>query len=590
MQQKHLNRFIVTLLLAGMAYGCSDDEKEVEIRNSTINNQRIGSEDGAKITETAPEVNDQNCIKIDLANPSSSDENVEVGNVDGSLTIVLKSETKSCIHLAGAYDGNVTVNNKKDVDADIILDNVKITSNNNAGYLKLKATAEKGLTYNVKLVGENEISGNSTEDCKKVINCAVNMNVFGEGSLQVNAAYKTGIGVDDVFHLYSGNVGIKVDRTEDTITQMKKKEKGFGAKITNGFIMSGGNLNIVARDSGTAFEMEARGLKVDGADCELLEGGVVNTNCYGKGKGYIKISGGTITINSDAKALSAGWDVAEDFLSEDTADDPEPNFEMTGGVINIKTYIPRREEELDEEGNVKVDSCSPEGIEGKHDVRISGGEIFIDATDDGIQAGNIVEIKGGKIVAMSKDNDAIDSNTLLNINGGLVVALGEKAPEGGLDADYSCNVTYTAGTLIAIGGYNNQPSNSKAAFVQYSLVENETLDAPQKTQAAGKILALTAPDSDEVLAAVKVPADYDGGNNVLIMHPKAEKGKKFLLHEAESIQPLNPNAEKPDFTWFGDIIMNGNGIVVSKSSREQEAGVKVGKSRHEIEDELADNQ
>ncbi len=466
------------------------------------------------------------CYSINLANPESPASIVQVRKTDDELTINVHTESKLCIELSGAFDGGVVLNNQKNVDIDIHFKDVQITSDKNAGYLDLKSNDKNiGNTYTIELSGQSAITGAAQKKSKSVISADPNLVFKGDGSLSVVAKYKNGIVSNDVLTIASGTIDIRLNRAEAAKAD-KYNEKGFGIKVDNGFEMTGGKVTIEANDNITNYE--SRGIKVDGSD----------KTAYNAGKGYVKISGGELTIHSDAKALSAGWEIDEDAKTETTADDPHPDVFISGGVIDIVTsaeprggrkFGPPPEMKFDENGkpmmpdfmrgelkmdengnfvgpdgqmlppppppefkrrpgpNMKKDkkkagngdssetTVSPEGIEAKRNLVISGGKVHVVAMDDGLNAGETITISGGEVFVWSQSNDALDANNHATISGGLTVLFGAMDPDGALDADMNRNVSYTGGTLVALGGANNAPegADTTGTFAQIALVESK---------------------------------------------------------------------------------------------------------------------
>ncbi len=603
----------------------------------------------ACIAKTAPVIDESKCIAIDLANPNSTDLDVLVNDAKKALTINIKD--KVCIKLSGAYDGRVALENHQNVDVDLILDNVSITSKDSSGTLKLNtAKKNKGNHFVVKLVGDNKIEGAGNKDSKNVLACDANLDIIGDGSLKIVNRYKTGLAVDDVLHVWSGKIDIEVARDNKDENLV---EKGFGMKIENGFIQSGGEIVITARDN--VYKYESRGIKVDGKESE-----------YGAGKGYVIVTGGSLTIESDAKALSAGWSLADDSKTETTDDDPYPDVTITGGKVSLHTYVePResrpmgmppgfgdmkpkhfenvdkdklppeivaaidaqkehdelnagKEEEFklvkDEEEDISV---SPEGLEAKGHMFLKGGEITVVATDDGINAGGQLIISGGTIYARSTDNDALDSNDKIHVAGGTTVVLGSSEPEGGFDADFSSNVSYEGGNVIAIGGENNSPGTvmGSSSFVQMDLVEKAMRGGPgmppppgmdgqggmmppppemdgrgpgmgghgpggrgrgmggpggrpgkQKklSELAGKTIAITAKDSKQAIAAIKLPADYMGGGNLLIMNDKIAKDADYQIYPDATLSG--------DLKWYHDTMLMSEATVEGSEPKDIKGG------------------
>lgn len=143
------------------------------------------------------------------------------------------------------------------------------------------------------------------------------------------------------------------------------------------------------------------------------------------------------------------------------------NIVINGGVLDIRTSAP-----------------GAEGLEGRTSVTINGGEIYIDAYDDGINSQGKIMIAGGKIRVISRHNDAVDSNsqagTGIIISGGDCEALTlAGSPEEGLDCDLT-PIIVTGGRAIAIGGaMSSSPSvpNNQTAAQPTLLICNRHLSA-----------------------------------------------------------------------------------------------------------------
>ncbi len=567
---------------------------------SDLDDEAIQDDPGYDETDITTVEETEGCVEINLSDFASftsdivalaEETDTESDPNTKELTVTISSTDETCIKLSGSYDGGVKFKNKKDVNVNLILDSVTITSETYPGYLKLNTSNEAfsadyaGNTYTVQLNGESTITGAANSESKKVLGCQANMTVVGSGSLTVNAKYKTGIAVDDVMTFKSGVINVNVERP----STMDWEEKGFGIKITNGFVMDNGKLSITARDEIDGFE--SRALKVDGQDCLLtceLEDTCTGSevcdsttgSLYGAGKGYVTINGGEIYIESDAKAISAGWDVDEDYTNNDSSDNPSPNMTVNGGKITIKTFGTPRDE------TTTKASLSPEGLEAKNALVINGGEIRIYSTDDAIQAGNHVEIAGGKIIAYVSQNDAVDSNGTMLLKGGILIAMGATAPEGGIDSDMNSNVTYEGGIMIGIGGSNNSPQTvSAGSFVTTSLSGSSSsqggpgqggpgqgggmgggMGGESGSSYAGRTFALTATGSSDAIAAFKLPSDFAGGTSVIIMAPSLVKGTAYQFN-ADTTLTVAEGSE-----LYDDILLNTEGTISGGTATSVTAG------------------
>lgn len=272
--------------------------------------------------------------------------------------------------------------------------------------------------------------------------------ISGSGSLTLNEGYKHGVYSKDYIRVFGGTLNVNTSGRN-------------AIQSVNGFVMDDGEITISGTGSNT--NNQSRGIIVEGAEDN-------------PGEGFIVINGGKITSSTVGKGMSAKWDYEDDAETEDTSDDPYPYILINGGEISITTTgIPADESKsastfTDADGVTVTETTklSPEGIEGKQAVFISGGIINLNCTDDCINAsrddsgyaGQIV-ISGGNIYAYSSSNDAIDSNGTLTINGGVIVALTAKTPECAFDCDEN-TFAITGGLLVGVGTSNYSKPTSDA--------------------------------------------------------------------------------------------------------------------------------
>ena len=261
---------------------------------------------------------------------------------------------------------------------------------------------------------------------------------------------------DKEFYGFPGDPPLDDKKFKDTPEQLKRMFKfvDYGGKnlnqCKNGFNMYGGT--AVVYGSGTNTNNESRGIVVEGDDTG-------DTN----GLGYFNMTGGAVNIKTVSKGITAKWDSSEDASASPTCT-VNPVVTISGGTINIITYGKPIEEASvassfkDADGETVSEKIkrSPEGIEGKAGLTITGGTINISSTDDCIntsQSSSGIKISGGTIYAHSGNNDAIDSNGTISISGGTIVALTATTPECAFDCDQN-TFAITGGTLIGIGTTN----------------------------------------------------------------------------------------------------------------------------------------
>ena len=187
-----------------------------------------------------------------------------------------------------------------------------------------------------------------------------------------------------------------------------------------------------------------------------------------KAENEVIITAGTIDIKSYDDAIHANNDG-----TLENGSSPLGNVTISGGNISLNASDDAIHADYTLEisgGRTEVTSAY-EGLEGNL-IKVSGGEIYVYATDDGVNATSgksspNITVSGGLLdvaVPTNGDTDGIDSNGSLTITGGTVIAKGPGSASGNAfgaaAVDTDGTVSITGGSLIIFGGIEKTPSGS----------------------------------------------------------------------------------------------------------------------------------
>ncbi len=489
------------------------------------------------------------------------------------------SGTAATITAEGTYTVTGTLTNGQlIVDAantkpQIVLQNASITSDSSAAlYIK---EADKVI---VTLVGENSLSngGQFTAIDESGIDGAVfskqDLSFNGDGSLNIASSAGHGIVCKDdlvftggTFVISCASHGLDANdsvRIKDANITVAAGKDGIHAEnsddASKGFIyISSGTLDITAEGDGISagayLQLE------DGSITVLAGGGHENGDKHssdfygspgGMGGGPGKPRSSIQSTDSSAtsmKALKAesGILINGGVLSLDSADDAiHSNADLTvnGGAGKIASG----DDALHAEdtltitgGDFEISTCY-EGLEALH-IYVSGGDIALVATDDGLNAaggtdqsggggrdfmfgggfshsgdGSIV-ISGGRLY-INSSGDGIDANGTLEITGGDTTIVG---PTTGDTAtlDFDVSGTISGGTFIGTGAYTQMAqtfSGGSQGVIAVGLGE---------TASAGTKITLTDKDG-----TVLVEHSPELNFQVIIFStPQIQKGESYTL-------------------------------------------------------------
>lgn len=322
------------------------------------------------------------------------------------------------------------------------------SSNQNQGSSSKSSSNATMMTYTTTANTDNQ--NNSSVGTPPDMNNAQNNGNMGNPPDMNNSSSNSGNNPDMKGNFGGGNRTANGMPGNNSLGNSSKKSYSTkGIKAESEINISGAAINISSTDDGIHAN----------SDSGVLETGE-------DGKGIISISGGTITISTGDDGIHA---------------DKELN--ITDGYINVLT--------------------SYEGLEAIT-INISGGQSFVYAADDGINACTgdgastpLINITGGyvDVTTGSGDTDGIDSNGSYTQSGGMVLVKGGSSSgqvSGSIDVDG--NITITGGTCVALGGICETPVNSVNAYV-FSSVSFNAGSYSVKDSSGNEIVSFTLNNS-----------------------------------------------------------------------------------------------
>jgi hypothetical protein len=575
--QKIRKSIAFMLALALLLPGCGSvtDDGSLQIGDGTIKDP---SNNDAAVVSTVVDPGDMFSNRdFETAYDTGRCEKI---TLDGNTVQIQKEGTYI---LSGTLeDGQVVVNAKNTDKIQLVLNGVNINSNSSAAIFvqqadKVFITTAKGT--------ENTLSnGGSFAQSEYNIDAVVfskdDLTLNGRGNLTIVSPAGHGVvSKDDLvvtcgdytvtaaghglcgkesvriaggtFSLTAGKDGIHGENNDDTTLgfgyfsggSFQISAQGDGISTSNSLLFSGGDFHITAgggSENGTKASSDNYGGFMGGG----FGGGRPNggrpgdkgntgtdessTSMKGiKATGDLTIHGGTFTINS-----------ADDSVHSNA------NITVTGGVFRIATG----DDGFHADENLTVEAAdiqiteSYEGLEGHH-ILVSGGEISLVSSDDGLNAAGGVDSSGmggrdqmfgggkggpggmggmhgsgdGSIVIsggtlyIQASGDGIDANGTLEITGGDTIVCG---PTQGDTAtlDYDVSATITGGTFIGTGGsmMAQSFSNSQQGVIALRVGTCQANTQLTLTDANGETVISYAPKLDYGVVILSSPDIIQG--------------------------------------------------------------------------------
>lgn len=490
----------ITIVLNGTSITCSNGSP-IYIKNA--DNIKIKSEE-----------NTYNCI-VDArteADDNSDNSSSENGNAAIYAACDLKLVGKGALSVTGNYNNGIQ---SKD---DISIKNVTIKVNavNNAIKGNDEVAIESGEIIAISRKGDGIKTSNSSLSNKgkrkgNVIISGGNIDIYAACD-GIDAAYGVDVSGDGNLNIYtdtysnyseavaadnSGSSASSVGTPPDMNNTQNNGNMGNPPDMNNSSSNSGNNPGMKGNFGGG--NRAANGMPGNNSSGNSSKKSYSTKGI--KAESEINISGAAINISSTDDGIHANSDSGV----LETGEDGNGIISISGGTITISTGDDgiHADKELNiTDGYINV-LTSYEGLEAIT-INISGGQSFIYAADDGINACTgdgsstpLINITGGYIdvTTGSGDTDAIDSNGSYTQSGCMVLVKGGSSSgqvSGSIDVDG--NITITGGTCIALGGICETPVNSVNAYV-FSSVSFNAGSYSVKDSSGNEIISFTLNNS-----------------------------------------------------------------------------------------------
>lgn len=441
------------------SYSDRDSDSSYDADSATVINL---SDDDIKITGDGAEASAQDS-KSDGTSTTSTASTV---NITKEGTYILSGSLS---------DGQIAIETAKDEKVQLVLDGVTLTSSQSAP-LHIKESDKVFITLADKstntLTGPASYSEEASENnIDGVIFSKADLTINGSGSLSVTAS------------------------------------SGHGIVSKDDLIITGGSIDVTAPGDG-----------LQGKDCVKIKNGTINidsendgirsSNSEDKGRGFITVDGGNITVNAGYDGLQAttvlriadgelnittggGSEYAsteDDWGSSWGSNKPDARPDGMGGDMGDPGQPGNMKKPDDgslQTGNsdsasadTTDDTPSAKGLKANIDVRILGGNLTIDSSDDAVHSNGDVHIKSGNLNASTGD-DGVHADSDLVVKGGSInISQSYEGLEGNTVTinGGSLNIKASDDGLNAAGGKDGSSTDGRAGQNDFATDESAYIE------------------------------------------------------------------------------------------------------------------
>lgn len=502
-----------------------------------------------------------NKVSVDMSTLSVSGDRASVS--DNTLTI-----SKGGVYTLSGKNSDASIVISTDDNVKLKLNGVNITS---SGAPVIYVENADKLYIDTEDGTDNSLVSTAADTA--AIRSKDNLKIKGGGTLNITSA-DNGIKCSDNLKIEGGNInidakadGINVNDTfEMTDGNLKITAVGDGIDSSSIANISGGTIDITTNGTPTeTSQTEQSSDKQNRPKTPFGESSSVEFETSSKGikaDWMIKLSGGKINVNSADHAIHCTSDIEIDGANLTLASQYKKGISAHGRITIDGT-------------DTSIDvTKSTEGIEGKTKLTINNGNIKINSTDDGLNAGtstemqppqggfggergqkdrrqpqngqqppqdgqqlpqdgqqppqdgfsgqnnkDVIIINGGNIEVTGRD-DAIDVNGNLVINGGTIKLANPvgtvTGPFAALDADGNITIADGATLIAAVSG---------AQANSLGITQNSIIGYAEYELAAGTTVSLKDDNGDTII----IYAPQEKFSAVYITSPSIEIGKNYTL-------------------------------------------------------------
>ncbi len=272
--------FAIFMVMVLSISACGNSEKP---QASTAPTNTIASTPGAEASATTPPIDESAAAEIVFSEQGVTS-NIDTIDINENVVTIKNGGT---YELSGSSENGQIIVDALDADIYFVLKGITLNCSNSAPlnivnannvYISLFDGSENTFSDS----GKYALAAGETEPDATIFSKG-DLNISGDGILNVNAVYNDAIASRDKLVVESGIININA--------------KNHGIKGKDLLSVVGGEVNVIA-----------------GAD------GIKSTNTLDTAKGYVSISGGKVNVEAQDEAVSAVTYVS-----------------ISGGEVNIKT-------------------------------------------------------------------------------------------------------------------------------------------------------------------------------------------------------------------------------------------------------------